>query len=588
LAPTPDELALWRTLNAWGGLEAPRLLYDEVFGAAGRFDGLVGDLFRWRGLDLARLFEAEWLTLVWPRWFSELAGWEAALLRSPAVSVDLSSADRLGTWIVAHCIAPRHPGTRLKGVRGDAAGWPTEGTSAPWLPTPAYQLAVFLASARGWAQGLRSPGLHRVEGSAVAFVPVSDKIAPSIVPVAAAWAARAPGGTLFAGTRPPSLDPATPLEPIQLPVGPGEAARAVWEAAVLRRRWYAHARRALAERVADWRGWDLAPLLVPFLDAVFGRLPRAMLDLRGVAAFCQGYRPSALVLPLDGSASIRALALGARLAGVPVIGVQYGMVADNPEISAPVEDVVCLQGEETRGWYLRRGAPAERLVVTGSPALDGLPALAEQRPALRAALAALLGLSPARPWVVVATWKAQAVYPAEVKAREVDLICAALARLGRVEVLFKLHPSDEGAGRVEMEAAAAHGLDAQVVADVTLNERLLAAADALVSNYSTLVLTGVLLGLPTVLVDAAGFKQAPLRPYVDDGVAAFADHAQALERELALALRGREAFWSGREAALERFVAARVHRMDGGSAARVVQVIEQVVAQRRAAGGSRG
>jgi len=101
--------------TAWsgGGKEAGRLLYDTLVGRPGHPKGLLNGFFTYRGIDLARLFEGTWITLIWPEWFTELAAIDylACSDGDEIVSLEPSSPVRQAAL---QCVKARHPEIRVR------------------------------------------------------------------------------------------------------------------------------------------------------------------------------------------------------------------------------------------------------------------------------------------------------------------------------------------------------------------------------------------------------------------------------------------------------------------------------------------
>ena len=78
--PVLWRVPILRSTPLFGG-EAPsgtaakrRALFDALAGGQGESGGLLGNTMTYRGINLPRLFEGTWITLVWPRWFQETSG----------------------------------------------------------------------------------------------------------------------------------------------------------------------------------------------------------------------------------------------------------------------------------------------------------------------------------------------------------------------------------------------------------------------------------------------------------------------------------------------------------------------------------
>ena len=561
----------WRKRAEWDGPEAPRRLFDTLVGNSGMAGGVLGDAFVYRGINLLRLFEGTWITLIWPQWFQELAILDDRASRTTKTAL---TAEFARTRIrVAKCVVARHPGVKIEFQSSvSAARW-------SWPPLRDSRLARPLSMLKAAAQiRWRRTTAPAAEAADLAFFPWSAKIAPAILPVASALVAERRMSVCIAGWESsPSFDLDTVWQwdtPVRVrsPRILMEAWRAAGE---LRRRWIALCRDGRLDLLGQWRGWDLRPLLLPFLDATVNHLSSLIANILTAEEWCKRRRLKGIVVPQDGGESVRSLIAGARLARVRSFSVQYGYAMDNPEISEPCEDLTFLNGESTKRWFLERGASPNKLIVVGSTAYDRMAQLRLQRTRLRLELAQQYNLDPRLPWVVVATWFVQSVYSKTTKEAELALIMEAAAALPHVQLLLKLHPSDKERGKAEAAAADRFALVARIVENIAENEPLLCAADALVCNYTTLAIMAIVAQTPVLIVDLGGIQQAPNRAYVDEGVAEFANTTAAAEAALQLMLKqGKAAYWATRGAARDHFITERLCADDGQAAGRMLEAIK--------------
>ncbi len=164
------------------------------------------------------------------------------------------------------------------------------------------------------------------------------------------------------------------------------------------------------------------------------------------------YDLRAAVLGFDMLPTARALLAVLGRAGVPSLHVPHGIFAPVRGVvmpgtsSAIYADVVAAPGEFSRAAYAADGEPAERVVVTGVPRFDLLPALRQMRAAdVRAAR----GLDPARPLVVFGTTWVEWV-SAHARAYAVNLVDIVRGVLRGVRtagtppprLVVKFHPSE--------------------------------------------------------------------------------------------------------------------------------------------------
>ncbi len=558
----------WRQFSEWGGAEAPRLLFNSLTGDPSLPEGLLGGILTYRGINLPRLFEGTWITLTWPEWFSELAALEDMALAHPDESVFLENPSFVRRY-AAQCVQIRHPETTFT----TQANWSLS-EAAQHIPPTAYR---FLRLGRNLLRAARNLTAERVEsgGSRCAFFPWSAKIAPHILPVAEAWSHRYNQPVFLAGWNqeaPIDMQEGWVWSNLSREISPHLILEA-WRADVqLRRKWRWALNAGRLDALENWHGWDLRPIVIPFLQRTIDHLLPVLLSILVAEAWCLHFRIQAVVLPSDGGEAIRALIAGARLAGVPSFGIQYGFATNNPEIGEPFEDLLFLWGSTTREWYIRRGASPQKVVVVGTTAYDSVIRMQKHREHLRQELAQRFGLDPSQRWVIMATWHVQAVYTQATKEAELDLVVKTIYYMKAGCLLFKLHPSDQGRGELEELYAERYGVEAPIITDVGLNEQLMLAADVLICNYTTLASMAIAVQTPVIIVDLSG-QQPCHRAYVDDGVAEFADTTSSLEVALRETLTDKTTYWKNRFDAWQNYIAKHLQNLDGLAGERIYDLI---------------
>jgi hypothetical protein len=138
-------------------------------------------------------------------------------------------------------------------------------------------------------------------------------------------------------------------------------------------------------------------------------------------------------------------------------------------------DKFCVASEGYRDFFIRKGIPADRLVVTGLPNFDNLDRYRDND-------------FPHRHYVLVATSDARETYKIENRRR---FIRHALRIADGRPLIFKLHPNENHArARREIARQAPHAL----VADSGDIKPMIANCDVLVTQYSTVVYVGIILG----------------------------------------------------------------------------------------------
>ncbi len=273
-------------------------------------------------------------------------------------------------------------------------------------------------------------------------------------------------------------------------------------------------------------GLDLGPALLAGLER-FARivLPARLREVARERRLLEALRPAAL-LTVDEYGRTEWLS-AARQAGIPVVAVQHGIVhpwhpgyqhRTRPAVRAVPQRTYTF-GDFERRLLLEAGAyQPDEVVVGGSPRLDLVDAsepTAEDASALRAEL----GVGAGERLLVISTTFAEVFRRFYAPVALASLIGRPLAG---VRIVIKLHPGEQDG---DLYLKLLDGLrgpgepartDVSVVKRVDLY-RLLAAADAHLGLYSTVLTEAVVTGTRNLL--AATQAASDLLGYVDAGVA---------------------------------------------------------------------
>jgi hypothetical protein len=320
---------------------------------------------------------------------------------------------------------------------------------------------------------------------------------------------------------------------------------------------------------------DLGPLLrAELVRGIRGALAGRLRDLPRMRRLLHRLHPAGILLVNEYGRPEWLVA--SRAAGIPSAAIQHGIIhrfhvgyrypSRPPELVLPTRTYV-FGDYEARLLSEESAYRADEVVVVGSPRLD-LAALDERdaasRGAARAAVRAELGVAAGDRLVVVSTTAAAVLTRFGVMP--------ALGRLfdhplPRVHLVIKLHPAESDGDRYERlirGIAAARGLPAPPMTVVKAIDlyRLLAAADAHLGSYSTVLTEATVLGTPNLLgaADAGG----DLLDYVKAGVARPVGDGADLLRELDVA---ENAASPAAEAARAAFVGE--HFLPGTAAPRI-------------------
>jgi len=269
-----------------------------------------------------------------------------------------------------------------------------------------------------------------------------------------------------------------------------------------------------------------------------------------------------------------------RACGVPTVHVPHGLYAEEAVAGADVHgrvhaDVAAVAGAAARGWYLRRGVAADRVVVTGNPAFDAF-ATPPADPNGALGLGGGPVVTVAGSWIGANTLHRP--FAGEDQARRTRAALAAAARVQRddpaVRLVVKLHPSASAEEEVRTRRWIAEtGARADLVCRDRLRE-VLAATDVLVTLPSTVVVEAMLAGAAVVAIGTR---------YEGGAVVTAPADAEAVRAAIARARgwRASAAFAAARRDFLARWAGP----CDGRAGERVVALADALAARARAARG---
>ncbi len=325
---------------------------------------------------------------------------------------------------------------------------------------------------------------------------------------------------------------------------------------------------------------DLGPALADLVAGYAGRwLDRQRSGFRAAQAALLELRPA--VLFTDREASRTGWLAAGRLAGVPSVSIQHGMIYPNsPEYFQPLHarrvrpDVTCVFGDYERDLLVgQAGFEPEAVVVTGSPrplaSGDGVES------ADRDVVRRELGIRAGDRLLLVSVAHNEVLG----ELHTFGLLERTLGGpLPGIHVVVKLHPQDRGEPRHDAllrGLAAAGGHEAprvSIVRDLDLY-RLLRAADAHLGQYSTVLSDAVVAGTPNMI--AVGQAHADALDHVGAGVAT---PVRTVDEVRAFVADPRPAD----PAARRRFLDA--HYRPGDGAGRLADVLNGVIAGTPAGG----
>lgn len=342
------------------------------------------------------------------------------------------------------------------------------------------------------------------------------------------------------------------------------------------RRAYSHLwlekRGKLCKRLRLDNGLDLWPFAAPGMRVVFEHLLPDTVGYVGLAERAyQQLRPRALVIARQRRAFENAFVAVARRDGIPSAMILHGHISDHPIyhfVDGRFDQVDCIfaWGEAQKTSLVAKGAPAERILVTGNPQWDHLATGLGSLPppeTCRAAMATALDLPSNAFWVTFTSQPVSRAFLGD--------ILRALRVISNSVLIVKVHPGER---ITEYRIQAADQQRCRVVQDIDLHV-LLRASDVVLTYTSTTNLEALAVGTPLIVVDFASNPDTPnrvdLTAYGVPEVHHPSELVQALTRLQHNPSWGEEILRGGRQA-LEDYA----HGLDGRATERVVDALRQL------------
>ena len=271
-------------------------------------------------------------------------------------------------------------------------------------------------------------------------------------------------------------------------------------------------------------GVDLGPMFRAEVLRLARHIPRRLSDIAWIRRFLHDARPTGILMTNEYSRIEWVVAAHAE--GVLVASVQHGIihpwhlgyVYSSAPRNAPFVDRLYVFGAWERRLVTASPGKPDSIVVSGSPRLDIVQVATAS---IRASVRGEIGVREDERMVVVSTSWADL-------ARRVDLPVAIGRLVDRplpgVHFVFKLHPSEEDEGPYrQIVERVAHSLGIEpprvsIVQHVDLY-RLLAAADAHIGLYSTVLTEAVVVGTRNLLMarDLLGYVEAGVATRIANG-----------------------------------------------------------------------
>jgi hypothetical protein len=322
--------------------------------------------------------------------------------------------------------------------------------------------------------------------------------------------------------------------------------------------------------------------LRPLVAEAFGELlrtvvPQTLRDIDGAYALLRGAAPD--IVFLRASMSVQThfciLAAVARAAGIPSLELQHGLENLGPDSYYRTRrnvEYFAVYGQVVQDELASLGFPRARFPIVGSPRFDAYAkeaALARRNHPEKKGISVLCIAPSACLECFYDDYDLEAYYAA---------IAKALEKVPGSSAVIKLRPGPAREGYYRELIGTLFARVPHTIAQYETLPELFAAADAVVSYYSTAVLEALQFHKPTIIFSSQQMEKEVIRfhftQYADAGGCIIADTTGELDealRSLAgdAALRGRLAL--GAAEALSRFCL-----FDGRASERIVELIERL------------
>ncbi|MGB4442157.1 MAG: hypothetical protein WBJ62_08035 [Coriobacteriia bacterium] len=331
----------------------------------------------------------------------------------------------------------------------------------------------------------------------------------------------------------------------------------------------------IGDRICRWAesavGGVEATVIAQAARAQIARIARLM---GAYSEFLSTVRPNVILTASEINPPVETMASAGRTYGIPTVNVQHGAITDLPRFSDFRFDAFCVFGEAYAEVLTRRGVPADRLHVTGSPLADR-SAMGDVADGAVQAESHHPDRSESRFSLLFAGGYSCATVSDAALHDTLAMVLEAAGRDGSLDVQVKLHPLG-GGSEAGYEGALAEYPDVPVTVtrDAEL-DGLMRACDCVVTHGSTVGIDAALYHKPVILLSLPGDED--LLPLVAEGVALRASTSEDVLRRVAEIRRGARAS----DADYERIRRRYTFRQDGEAGERVADVCETLAGHRR-------
>ncbi|MFO8015578.1 MAG: CDP-glycerol glycerophosphotransferase family protein, partial [Candidatus Woesearchaeota archaeon] len=273
--------------------------------------------------------------------------------------------------------------------------------------------------------------------------------------------------------------------------------------------------------------------------------------------------PSAAVIANDTSTYGRAACRAAAVDAVPTLNIQHGAIADEPKYSRVFADRMAVEGPAVKKFFVDKGLPADKFIVTGQPRFDKL---AKREGIIsRDEMCRKLGIPRKKKILVLAT------QVPECDEHVVRAVYDAVKGMKDAVLVVKLHPA-ERTDAMYQSLRKETGISNIIIGkDIDLYG-LLNACELMMTVFSTTAIEAMMLDKPVITINLTG--EPDMMPYAREGAALGVRRKEDI-RPAILNVMGDKKTQHKLRKGRQRFIYGRAYKMDGKASQRVVKVIER-------------
>ena len=282
-------------------------------------------------------------------------------------------------------------------------------------------------------------------------------------------------------------------------------------------------------------------------------------------------KPNIVIVMSEGIMPPKIAVVVGKLVHIPtLLLMQLGMLGRDYQCPSFLADKISVAGDFIKDLIINCGINENRVVVTGRPTYDALVRAEDNFDKIE--ICQKLSIDPRKEILVYCTEN----LPQRETRNIVLVICNAIKSFPDLQLIIKVHPSELSLSVYE-EVSKNVGVKALVIRDANVYE-ILFVCDIMITGFSTTALDAMILDKPVVTVNFTGLED-PI-PFAESGAAIGVYHEEDLRRAVEDGLFN-ESLKEKLRRDREKFVYEQAYLKDGKATERVVNLIEQMIVEKR-------